>query len=229
MSLKQFVIRAKHRREKFENIDTTDSKSEAEQLVSEYKRAFGSNWAVWFQQRRTKHGQKVEKFILMRNSGATNSAIAHELAMTNDQVNYFAKRLAHQGLIEKRQSGGGPQYTEDDVYRRRATMIRLVARGKKYRALMKEVDLAYVTIRAFFEKVKKPLKHAALTDILTAEEIEKAKELWQRHGDDGTFNKAVVAQIIEPNLARINAKLGQENEARYLGYAIEYAFSMGQQ
>ncbi len=31
-----------------EEIDTADSKGEAEYLVMEYVRAFGSGWIVWF-------------------------------------------------------------------------------------------------------------------------------------------------------------------------------------
>lgn len=33
------------------------------------------------------------------------------------------------------------------------------------------------------------------------------------------------AQIITPNLARINAALGQENDARYLAYLVEFVIS----
>jgi len=37
--------------------------------------------------------------------------------------------------------------------------------------------------------------------------------------------KAICAKIIEPNLDAINKMLGQENNAMYLSYAVEYAVS----
>ena len=39
----------------------------------------------------------------------------------------------------------------------------------------------------------------------------------------------IQAQVIEPNMAAINAKLGQENDARYLAYAVVYALSQAEE
>jgi len=37
--------------------------------------------------------------------------------------------------------------------------------------------------------------------------------------------KDICRELIEPNLASINSKLGQENDAMYLAYATEYVVS----
>jgi len=57
-------------------------------------------------------------------------------------------------------------------------------------------------------------KQVAITDFLTKAEIEKAIKLKSQ--------KKVRLQIIEPNMARINKALGQENDAAYLAYCVEY-------
>jgi hypothetical protein len=36
----------------------------------------------------------------------------------------------------------------------------------------------------------------------------------------------VLKEIINPNMERINTKLGQENDADYLAYAVEFAVGM---
>lgn len=61
-----------------------------------------------------------------------------------------------------------------------------------------------------------------LGDILTDKEILQVQDIWLR--DRSQFHARVVAEILEPNLARINKKLGHENDARYLAYALEYIF-----
>lgn len=65
-------------------------------------------------------------------------------------------------------------------------------------------------------------KTATLADLFTKEELERAKALYERSAP-GTFNKAVVKEIVAPVMARINARLGQENDPSYIGYAIENA------
>jgi hypothetical protein len=64
-------------------------------------------------------------------------------------------------------------------------------------------------------------KSVKLTDFLTAAQIKAAEKLWK---DPYAFHKNVVEQILVPNMAEINRKLGQENDAGYLAYAIEYIF-----
>lgn len=70
-------------------------------------------------------------------------------------------------------------------------------------------------------------KTITIHDFLTEKEIARALKLYQAAAP-GTFNRTIVAKIIEPNMARINRALGQENDARYLGYAVEYVFSQAQ-
>ena len=67
-------------------------------------------------------------------------------------------------------------------------------------------------------------KTATLHDFLTDDEIARAHALWLQLKDTGTYAAAVERDIITPNLARINAALGQENNARYLAYATEFVF-----
>lgn len=62
-----------------------------------------------------------------------------------------------------------------------------------------------------------------LPDFLTDAQIAQAADLYQAHGLDATA--AIRAQVIEPNMHAINAKLGQENDARYLAYAVVYVLS----
>lgn len=66
-----------------------------------------------------------------------------------------------------------------------------------------------------------------LHDFLTDAQIEQAIKLYEAHGMDATAK--IREQIIEPNMAAINAKLGQENDARYLAYACVYVFMQAQE
>lgn len=66
--------------------------------------------------------------------------------------------------------------------------------------------------------------HFRITEILTEAEIQRA---WQLYFDakPGTFNRLVVAEIVGPNIDRVSKALGQEMDARFVGYAIEYVFN----
>lgn len=66
------------------------------------------------------------------------------------------------------------------------------------------------------------MKMAAIQDFLTIEEIAQAAELYKKLGGSGTYAATVDAEIITPNLERINKALGQENDSRYLAYAVEF-------
>lgn len=61
-------------------------------------------------------------------------------------------------------------------------------------------------------------KMVSVTDFLTSEEIKRAMEL--------KTAKLIREQIVEPNIKRINVKLGQENDPMYLSYMIEYILSV---
>lgn len=67
------------------------------------------------------------------------------------------------------------------------------------------------------------VKKITLPDFLTKSQIAQATKLYEAHGMDATG--AIQTQVIEPNMAVINGKLGQENDARYLAYVVVYALS----
>lgn len=69
------------------------------------------------------------------------------------------------------------------------------------------------------------MKNVPLTDFLTEAEIDQALALWLKLKDTGTFAATCDREIITPILPRINAALGQANDARYMAYAIEFVFS----
>ena len=63
-------------------------------------------------------------------------------------------------------------------------------------------------------------KHASvmLKDFLTDDEIKQAQQLKKA--------KDICRVIIQPNIARINTQLGQENDEMYLAYMVEYVVSI---
>jgi len=73
----------------------------------------------------------------------------------------------------------------------------------------------------------KTVKTMTLPQFLTDGQIAKAAQLWQVNGMDAVGK--IQAQVIEPNMAAINAKLGQDNDARFLAYAVVYAFSQAEE
>lgn len=68
------------------------------------------------------------------------------------------------------------------------------------------------------------MKKMTLPQFLTPAQIALAAALYREHGDLDAV-AAIQAQVIEPNMAVIDAKLGQENDARYLAYAVVFALS----
>lgn len=67
------------------------------------------------------------------------------------------------------------------------------------------------------------MKTMILSDFLSDAQIDQALKLYEAHGMDAVAK--IQDQVIEPNMAAINAKLGQENNARYLAYAVVHACS----
>ncbi len=63
-----------------------------------------------------------------------------------------------------------------------------------------------------------------LPEFLTEGQIAEAAALYEAHGRRGSVAR-IQAQVIEPNMDAINAKLGQENDARYLAHAVAYVLS----
>ena len=75
--------------------------------------------------------------------------------------------------------------------------------------------------------MKPPWTHLTLADFLTDDEIDRAWHLYQTVPEN-IFAEAVDNQVIKPNMERINKALGQENDSRYLAYAVLYVFSTAQ-
>lgn len=67
-------------------------------------------------------------------------------------------------------------------------------------------------------------KMIPIGQVLTEAQIVAALRIWRR--DRKVFHRRVADEIIRPALPEINRKLGQENSADYLAYALEYAFTM---
>jgi heme oxygenase len=68
------------------------------------------------------------------------------------------------------------------------------------------------------------MKTFSIDQFLTRAEIDRAAALYKELAATGTFASTVDAEIITPNIERINKALGQENDPRYLAYAVEYVF-----
>jgi hypothetical protein len=68
------------------------------------------------------------------------------------------------------------------------------------------------------------MKTITLPQFLTKAQITKAAALYAAHGMWDSVAQ-IQAQVIEPNLSEIDAKLGQANDARYLAYTVVYALS----
>ncbi len=67
------------------------------------------------------------------------------------------------------------------------------------------------------------MKSASLPDFLTAAQIKQASQIWLN--DHSHFHDRVLAEIVTPAMPEINRKLGQENDAGFIAYAIEYIFN----
>lgn len=61
-------------------------------------------------------------------------------------------------------------------------------------------------------------------ELFTEEELKAALKLYRKY-QHGEFHERIVKEIVEPALPRINQVTGQENDARYWGYALEYALT----
>jgi len=67
------------------------------------------------------------------------------------------------------------------------------------------------------------MKQITIDQFLTTTEIKRAIALYKTLGGTGKFAATVDTEIITPNMQRINTALGQENDSRYLAYAVEFA------
>jgi hypothetical protein len=70
------------------------------------------------------------------------------------------------------------------------------------------------------------VKSVTLPQFLTPAQIAEAVRLYEIHGPTSSMAVTkILERVIEPNMAAINAKLGQENNARYLAYAVLHALT----
>lgn len=71
-------------------------------------------------------------------------------------------------------------------------------------------------------------KQVAITDFLTEAEIKLAVAMHaelSKKGQAHYFANKFCEDVTKPNIARINAALGQENDPKYLAYMVEYVVS----
>ena len=69
--------------------------------------------------------------------------------------------------------------------------------------------------------------HFTIEDFLTPAQIAEARAIYLYHRGVGqSFNTAnqIAHEIIQPNMASIDSKLGQQNDAKYLAYVVQHAF-----
>jgi 2-methylcitrate dehydratase PrpD len=71
------------------------------------------------------------------------------------------------------------------------------------------------------------VKTMTLPQILTDAQIAEAVRLYKEHG--ALAIDQIRIRVIEPNMEAINAKLGQENNARYLAYAVFYVLTQAEE
>ena len=65
-----------------------------------------------------------------------------------------------------------------------------------------------------------------LPDFLTEEQIQQAHKIYKEALAVGQLPAARIAkEVIGPNMAEINRKLGQQNDVYYLAYACEFVFN----
>ena len=71
------------------------------------------------------------------------------------------------------------------------------------------------------------MKTMTLPQFLTEDQIAHAVKLYEAHGMDAVGK--IRSEVIKPNMVAINEKLGQENNATYLAYAVVYACSQAEE
>ena len=71
------------------------------------------------------------------------------------------------------------------------------------------------------------MKTMTLPQFLTEAQIAEAVRLYEEHGSLAVDQ--ICKRVIEPNMEAINAKLGQENDARYLAYAVFYVLTQAEE
>jgi hypothetical protein len=66
-------------------------------------------------------------------------------------------------------------------------------------------------------------KTISIGELFTVAEIALAAELYKNFRGTGCFAAECERCVVAPALSRINATTGQQNDARYWAYALEFA------
>jgi len=61
----------------------------------------------------------------------------------------------------------------------------------------------------------------SIGELFTDAEIRRAVDIFE--ADDGKFHERLLHEIVEPVMPRIAETTGQENNANYMAYVLEYA------
>jgi len=98
----------------------------------------------------------------------------------------------------------------------------LEQKAREWKAAFEQKDRDF---KDLFERAAQAAQGGGSTRItglnfLTVEEFHLADRMWKESKHD--YANRIAKQIIEPNIARINAALGQENSPKYLAYVVEY-------
>jgi hypothetical protein len=65
-----------------------------------------------------------------------------------------------------------------------------------------------------------PRPMVSMPDLFTRAEITKARSLLTKH--KGEAHTYILTEVVQPRMAHINEVTGQENDDRYLAYAVVY-------
>jgi hypothetical protein len=69
---------------------------------------------------------------------------------------------------------------------------------------------------------KKQPRQVTLMDFLTGDQITQALDIWRKNTSPA---QEIADKVISPNISQINAKLGQENDPKFLAYMCEAVFN----
>jgi hypothetical protein len=115
----------------------------------------------------------------------------------------------------------GPWELDDVPFADRTALLEQKAR--EWKAVSEQKDRDF---KALFERAAQTAQAGGSTritgllDFLNVEEFHLADRMWKESKHD--YANRIAKQIIEPNIARMNAALGLENSPKYLAYVVEY-------
>lgn len=176
----------------------------------------------------TPSGADVQTGV-MQNDGTWN---AHELLHFDNNGRSYVTELPSSydstanPLSPWRWNGNGtfecgPWVLDDIPFAERTGLLE--QKGREWKAVFEQKDKDF---KALFERAAQTAQGGGSTritgllDFLNVEEFHLANRMWKESKHD--YANRIAKEIIEPNIARINAALGQENSPKYLAYVVEY-------